>query len=73
LIFRRRDSGFPSRVPESLAGPFRDDHAAALALVDRCRDLAVEYDPTTWFDAFGTARTPYRYDRPGAFNDKLGL
>ncbi|MFQ5622434.1 MAG: hypothetical protein ACE5FS_03460 [Paracoccaceae bacterium] len=56
-----------------LAGPFRDDHAGALALVGKARDIACALDPRAHFDAFGTARLPDGYTRPGILNPQLGL
>ena len=57
-----------------LAGPFRDDHAAALAHVKRATDLAVNStDPRAWFYAYGTARLPHTQTRPGIFNTQLGI
>lgn len=56
-----------------LAGPFRDDHAGALAMVERARELACNVDPWAHFYAFGTARTEYSYSRPGILNARLGL
>lgn len=41
-----------------LLGPFIDDHAAALAMVDKVRAKAEEFDPRAAFYAFGTARLP---------------
>lgn len=41
-----------------LLGPFTDDHAGALAWVDRVRDKAIELDPRGHFYAFGTCRIP---------------
>jgi hypothetical protein len=56
-----------------LAGPFRDDHAAALALVDQCSMIAEQYDQFAFWYSYGTARTAHDYDRPGTFNERLGL
>ncbi len=56
-----------------LAGPFRDDHAGALAMVDRARELACQVDHWACFYAFGTARLEYSYSRPGLLNARLGL
>src|SRR3546814_14862621 len=56
-----------------LAGPFVNNHAGALAMVDAARDLANEIDPRTCFDAFGTCRADGYYDKPGILNAPLGL
>jgi len=56
-----------------LAGPFKDDHQAAIDLVDRCQELAIQLDPWAHFSAFGTARVDYDYDKPGKLNAHLGL
>lgn len=56
-----------------LAGPFVDDHAAALVAVDQVRRLATDYDMKTYFDAFGTVRLPSSYTRPGFFNKQMGI
>lgn len=57
-----------------LAGPFRNDHAGALAMVDRARAVAheVNYREAVWA-SFGTCRMPGDFDRPGCLNDRLGL
>ncbi len=39
-----------------VAGPFRDDHARALALVDEARRVAERLDPRAVWYAFGTSR-----------------
>ena len=56
-----------------LAGPFRDDHQAALDLVDRCREITEGLDTWAYFYAFGTARIDYGYSEPGKLNRHLGL
>lgn len=56
-----------------LAGPFKNDHPAALALVDRAAKLAAEVDPKAHFYAFGTARMPDDYTKPGVLNAALGV
>ena len=58
---------------QCLAGPFRDDHAMALSLVDKASKLAIDLEPGAAFDGFGTARLPYEYERPGLLNEALGL
>lgn len=55
-----------------LAGPF-DTHEEALGLVDTARQKANEIDPKAWFYAYGTARAPEGYDKPGILNDLLGV
>lgn len=62
----------PSRTG-LLAGPFVDDHAAALAMVDRARAAAYVRDKWAWFYAFGTVRMPKTFTRPGLLNKELGL
>ena len=56
-----------------LAGPFRDNHAAALALVDRVSAAAIKTDARAVFWSFGTTRAPHSFNRPGALNAALGL
>ena len=56
-----------------LAGPFRDNHQAALDTVDAAKRLAQDLDPKAVFYSFGTARTDYAYHRPGVLNERLGL
>lgn len=47
-----------------LLGPFRDNHAAALAKVDGVRTLACDLDPRgTWW-SYGTARIDYQDSPP---------
>lgn len=41
-----------------LAGPWIDNHAAALAAVDAVRDVAQDLDPRAAWYAFGTCRLP---------------
>lgn len=41
-----------------LLGPFKNDHAAALSMVDKVRAKAEELDPRAAFYAFGTCRIP---------------
>ncbi|MGF7178388.1 hypothetical protein [Azospirillum doebereinerae] len=55
-----------------LAGPFIDDHAAALAWVERARAEAERCDPFAVFDAFGTVRLTSSA-KPGVLNSILGL
>lgn len=57
-----------------LLGPFPDDHAAALALVDVVRDKAIEIDPRAHFYAFGTIRTDATVPaRAGTLNQLFGM
>ena len=59
-----------------LAGPFRNDHGAALGMVPRVQKLALELDPKAVFYAFGTCRRefdPMRPAPPGRLNVELGL
>lgn len=41
-----------------LLGPFFNDHAGALAMVDQVREVAIDLDPRAHWYAFGTARIP---------------
>jgi len=56
-----------------LAGPFPNDHATALGLVDRARTVACELNPRAHFYSFGTARFPSDFTTPGVLNKELGL
>ncbi len=56
-----------------LAGPFVNDHAGALAMVDRAREAACEINGFAWFWAFGTVRVAQSHAVPGKLNAKLGL
>ena len=51
-----------------LAGPFLNDHATALALVDRARVEAEKVDPRAIWYAYGTARYPEDFNEPGKLN-----
>ncbi len=51
-----------------LLGPFCNDHAKALSLVEKARDEAVRIDRKAWFYGFGTCRLPLDYDKPGKLN-----
>lgn len=54
-----------------LAGPFKDNHPAALAMVPKVRQLARELAPNqSAFAAFGTAWSPVDQG-PGRLNDQL--
>lgn len=41
-----------------LLGPFIDDHAGALAMVDQVRAKAEQIDPRAFWYAYGTCRVP---------------
>lgn len=56
-----------------LLGPFKNDHAAALAMVEKVRAKAEELDWRAHFYAFGTCRLPEGYDRPGRMNRFFSL
>lgn len=59
-----------------LLGPFENDHAGALAMVDAVRRKGEELDPRAHFYAFGTARLPADDSVPlryGSLNRYFGL
>ncbi len=56
-----------------LAGPFVNDHAGALALVDKASQIAIHLNPIYHFNAFGTARYASDFSAPGKLNHHLGL
>lgn len=59
-----------------MAGPFNDNHAAALALVEAAREAAVARDPRAHWMAFGTVRLEHDHPRaklPGPLNAALGV
>lgn len=59
-----------------LLGPFENDHAGALAMVDKVRVKAEELDPRAAFYAFGTIRLPNDDSVPiraGLLNKYFGL
>lgn len=59
-----------------LLGPFENDHAGALAMVDKVRDKAQELDPRAAFYAFGTCRVPGDESaliRAGLLNKYFGM
>ena len=59
-----------------LLGPFYDDHAAALAMLDKVREKATEIDPRAHFYAFGTCRIPSDDSVPircGVLNKYFGM
>ena len=69
-------SALNGRSVALLAGPFRDDHAAALAAVDPVRREAEKVDPRAIWHAFGTVRLDYDHPRattPGKLNHAAGL
>ncbi|WP_293000011.1 hypothetical protein [Nevskia sp.] len=54
-----------------MLGPFVNDHAAALAMVDKARDKATEIDPRAWWMAWGTTRLDADHPaaaKPGRLN-----
>ncbi len=55
-----------------LAGPFRDDHARALAMVGAASMKAADVRPQYWFNAFGTVRSETDLGE-GKLNKELGL
>ena len=59
-----------------LLGPFDNDHAGALAMVDAARTKAIELDPRAHWHAFGTCRVPNDDSVPiraGLLNKYFGL
>lgn len=59
-----------------LLGPFYDDHGAALAMVDKVRDKAMELDSRAFWYAFGTCRIPADDSVPirgGLLNKYFGM
>lgn len=53
----------------ALVGPFKDDHAGALAFVERARTYTVAAKPESAFWGFGTCRL--ETDKPGTLNAVL--
>lgn len=51
-----------------LLGPFVNDHALALRMVDAARALAEELDPRAFWYSFGTARWESTVAAPGVLN-----
>jgi hypothetical protein len=51
-----------------LLGPFVDDHAAALRMVEPVRALANQHEPRSAFYAFGTCRYAPGETQPGSAN-----
>lgn len=56
-----------------MAGPFVDDHAAALAAVRDVMTAACEIDGRGHFMNWGTVRCDYDYSEPGPLNFVVGL
>ena len=58
-----------------LLGPFTDNHAGALAMVEAVREKAYELDPKSHWYSFGTCRLPSDSAavRPGKLNNLFGL
>ena len=56
-----------------LLGPFENDHAAALRMVEPVRKEAEARDPFMVFDAFGTTGYFDGTNKPGALNAAFGL
>lgn len=59
-----------------LAGPFVDDHASALAMVDQTRQVAYQVDRRAIWYAFGTVRLDRDHPRAaqaGPLNAQLAL
>lgn len=55
-------------------GPFRNDHASALARVDEVRHYAHGHGGEwAWFWAFGTCRLDPGSGRVGKLNEELGF
>lgn len=65
--FDRIDNTGRRRVALVL-GPFKNNHAGALAMVGRAGAKAEELDPWAAFYSFGTVRMARTFTRPGAFN-----
>lgn len=57
---RRDDGDF-----RLLVGPFPNDHASALAVVDRATKVATDLDPRAWWYSYGTALMAPEHDEPG--------
>ena len=56
-----------------LLGPFEDDHAAALAMVDKVREKAEEIDPRAHWYSFGTCRLPNDDSVPIRAGEKIAV
>ena len=66
-VTARRDDGRHAL----LAGPFRDNHTAAIEAVAAVVRIANEVDPRAPWYSYGTCRTNHQHDRPGILNDRL--
>lgn len=56
-----------------LAGPFVNDHAAALAAVSKARAIAYELDPKAPWYKYGTCRLELESGALGILNDRMQL
>lgn len=57
-----------------LVGPFENDHAGALAMVDKARAKAQELDPRACWYAFGTVRVDLDVPpKAGVLNSYFGM
>jgi len=52
-----------------LLGPFPNDHAGALAMVDAVMEKACDLDPRGIWYSYGTARFSQDFATPGLLND----
>ena len=55
-----------------VVGPFAE-HEQALAKVDAAREATYKQDPKSWFYAYGTAKLPEEYTKPGSLNTAVGM
>lgn len=51
-----------------LSGPYRDNHAAAVADVDKAKHIAQDIDPKAVWYAYGTVRVDHDVAGPGVLN-----
>ena len=56
-----------------LLGPFVNNHAKALEMVDAAREKVYELDSRAPWYAYGTCRTEPDYHQPGKLNHLLGV
>lgn len=56
-----------------MAGPFVNDHTAALAAVRAVKDAACDIDGRACFMGWGTVRAPESHTKPGPLNSFAGL
>ena len=56
-----------------LLGPFRDDHKAALAMVDKAQARAMQVDIKAPWYSYGTCRLEHGTGKPGVFNAYFGV